>query len=67
MRQHHRYKRESPLTDEQRDAAERGIVDLGKKQAKAKAPWIAEAHRHSAAVLQELLDKNPRREPDAGT
>lgn len=49
------------MTDEQRDAYERGIVDLGKKEARAKAPWIAAAHKHSAEVLKSII---PAPEPD---
>lgn len=50
------------MTPEQRDANERGVVELDRKIAKAKKPWIAEAHRHTQAVMRHLLASNPKPE-----
>ena len=68
MRQHHRNQREAALiTEDQRESYERSVVELKQKAAKFSTgtrPWIAVAHLESANIMQKILDRNPRPEPE---
>ena len=51
------------LTEEQVESYERGVVEIEKKIAGAKRPWIVEAHKHTKATMEGILASHrPRRE-----